>query len=134
MSSDNRVDGIIEALKDIKLELKIAIVNSKLLSYLEKIHLLVKHKLGDVEWCIQEVEDIIPKTIEKYQHLRKKGNYMDYGYEKYQTIYLDTFAENLIEDFDYLKIDISEEDKEEIVEEVFYYIRRTSIIGFKYDW
>lgn len=134
MNNQKEIVRLIAEVINTKEELEQKIIECTHHNYRQKIDLLVGNNLGFIEWCIQEVEDIIPKTIEKYPHLKKKENYRDYGYEKYQTIYLHSFVENIIEDFDYLNIEISEEDEEEIAKEVFDYIVKTNIIGFKYDW
>ena len=138
MSADNQVDFIIEGLKNIKAELKDAILGSKLLSYFDKLDLIENNDLSTIHsWSIN-IEELIPNVIKKYPTIKE----IDYGYygwhfSRGSNIYFTYFTERIWEqliDWELISEEEEEAVKEFIAMDFYEHFLKTNKIGFCYDW
>jgi hypothetical protein len=137
MSSDKQVDAIIEKLNDKKSELKIAIINSKLLSYFDKLDLIEENNLALINSWVLDINELIPNVLILYPIIKDVKYYDGWNFNRSENITFDYFAERIWERL--IDLDLIPEEQEEVMREFiakdFYeYFLKTDKIGFCFDW
>jgi hypothetical protein len=137
MHQENDTAPFIDEMKDLKLRFKNAIINSKLLSYFDKLDLIEENNLALINSWVLNINELIPNVLILYPIIKDVKYYDGWNFNRSENITFDSFAERIWERL--IDLDLIPEEQEEVMREFiakdFYeYFLKTDKIGFCFDW